>query len=60
MPGLAMAPSIVFAVVSCLLLIATLPSLFVFNVDVMATLMFAIFTVATAFSALTYRADADR
>jgi len=52
--------SIVFAVVSCLLLIATLLSLFVFNLDVMATLMFAIFTVATAFSALTYRAEAGR
>jgi hypothetical protein len=43
-----------------LLLIATLLSLFVFNLDVMATLMFAIFTVATAFSALTYRAEAGR
>jgi glucose dehydrogenase len=60
MPGLAKALSIVFAVVSCLLLIATPLSLFVFNLDVMATLMFAIFTVATAFSALTYRAEAGR
>ncbi|MGA3058223.1 MAG: hypothetical protein ABSE70_09370 [Candidatus Limnocylindrales bacterium] len=58
MPGLSRALSIVFASISCLLLVGTLLSL-IFHLDLMVTAMCAIFAVATAFSAFTYRAGAN-
>ena len=51
---LAKALSSCFAVISCLLFVATALTLFVFRTDILVPVMLGIFAVATAFSAFMY------